>query len=51
MGRPPAPRSGTSGTATTPATSDAAVGVTFQTLNRYLGVAVGEHLGYLVTGL
>jgi hypothetical protein len=25
--------------------------VTFQTLNRYLGVAVGEHLGYLFTGL
>ena len=24
---------------------------TFQTLNRYLGVAVGEHLGYLFTGL
>jgi hypothetical protein len=23
----------------------------FQTLNRYLGVAVGEHLGYLFTGL
>jgi hypothetical protein len=22
----------------------------FQTLNRYLGVAVGEHLGYLFTG-
>jgi len=29
----------------------AAVDVTFQTLNRYLGVAVGEHLGYLFTGL
>ena len=29
----------------------AAVEVTFQTLNRYLGVAVGEHLGYLFTGL
>jgi hypothetical protein len=28
-----------------------AVDVTFQTLNRYLGVAVGEHLGYLFTGL
>jgi hypothetical protein len=27
-----------------------AVDVTFQTLNRYLGVAVGEHLGYLFTG-
>ena len=36
--------------ATTPATA-AAVDVTFQTLNRYLGVAVGEHLGYLLTGL
>jgi Domain of unknown function (DUF4386) len=35
---------------TTPATSDA-VEVTFQTLHRYLGVAVGEHLGYLFTGL
>ena len=28
-----------------------AVEVVFQTLNRYLGVAVGEHLGYLFTGL
>jgi hypothetical protein len=36
--------------AATPATSDA-VEVTFQTLNRYLGVAVGEHLGYLFTGV
>jgi Domain of unknown function (DUF4386) len=36
--------------ATTPATRDA-VDVVFQTLNRYLGVAVGEHLGYLFTGL
>lgn len=26
------------------------VDVTFQTLNRYLGVAVGEHLGYMFTG-
>jgi hypothetical protein len=33
-----------------PATRDA-VEVIFQTLNRYLGVAVGEHLGYLFTGL
>jgi hypothetical protein len=33
-----------------PATGEA-VAVTFQTLNRYLGVAVGEHLGYLFTGL
>jgi Domain of unknown function (DUF4386) len=41
-------------TATDPSTSpatEAAVEVTFQTLNRYLGVAVGEHLGYLFTGL
>jgi hypothetical protein len=36
--------------AATAATRDA-VEVTFQTLNRYLGVAVGEHLGYLFTGL
>ena len=36
--------------ATTPATRDA-IDVVFQTLNRYLGVAVGEHLGYLLTGL
>lgn len=28
-----------------------AVDVVFQTLNRYLGVAVGEHLGYMFTGL
>ena len=28
-----------------------AVDVTFQTLNRYLGVAVGEHLGYMFTGV
>jgi hypothetical protein len=28
-----------------------AVDVVFQTLNRYLGVAVGEHLGYLFTGV
>ena len=27
-----------------------AVDVVFQALNRYLGVAVGEHLGYLLTG-
>jgi hypothetical protein len=40
-------------TATDPATSEArreAVEVTFQVLNRYLGVAIGEHLGYLLTG-
>jgi hypothetical protein len=36
--------------ATTTATKDA-VDVVFQTLNRYLGVAVGEHLGYTFTGL
>ena len=34
----------------TAATRDA-VEVVFQTLNRYLGVAVGEQLGYLFTGL
>jgi hypothetical protein len=34
--------------ATTPATREA-IEVVFQTLNRYLGVAVGEHLGYLLT--
>jgi hypothetical protein len=28
-----------------------AVDVVFQSFNRYLGVAVGEHLGYLLTGL
>jgi hypothetical protein len=33
-----------------PATRDA-VDVVFQTINRYLGVAVGEHLGYLFTGV
>jgi hypothetical protein len=27
-----------------------AVDVVFQAFNRYLGVAVGEHLGYLLTG-
>jgi hypothetical protein len=39
--------------ATDPATSPSAkdaIEVSFQTLNRYLGVAVGEHLGYLFTG-
>jgi hypothetical protein len=36
--------------AATAATRDA-VEVTFQTINRNLGVAVGEHLGYLFTGL
>jgi hypothetical protein len=36
--------------ATPPATREA-IDVVFQTLNRYLGVAVGEHLGYLFTGL
>jgi len=36
-----------------PAASDArreAVDVVFQSFNRYLGVAVGEHLGYALTG-
>jgi uncharacterized protein DUF4386 len=28
----------------------AAAAMTFQTLNRYAGVAIGEHLGYLLTG-
>ena len=40
-------------TATDPAVdraTEAAVEVTFQTLNRYLGVAVGEHLGCAFTG-
>ena len=36
--------------ATPPATRDA-VEVVFQIFNRYLGVAVGEHLGYLFTGV
>ena len=36
--------------ATTPATREA-IEVVFQSLNRYLGVAVGEQLGYLFTGL
>jgi hypothetical protein len=36
--------------ASSPAARDA-VEVVFQTLNRYLGVAVGEHLGYLFTGI
>ena len=35
--------------ATTTSTKEA-VDVTFQTLNRNLGVAVGEHLGYMFTG-
>ena len=35
--------------ASTPAAREA-VEVVFQTLNRYLGVAVGEHLGSLFTG-
>jgi hypothetical protein len=36
-----------------PTASDAeraAATVTFETLNRYAGVAIGEHLGYLLTG-
>jgi hypothetical protein len=28
----------------------AAVGAVVEAMNRYLGVAVGEHLGYLLTG-
>jgi hypothetical protein len=36
-------------TSTSPATREA-VDVVFQAFNRYLGVAVGEHLGYLFTG-
>jgi hypothetical protein len=43
-----------SGLATDPAASPVTIGaveVTFQTLIRSLGVAVGEHLGYLLTGL
>jgi len=34
----------------TPATRDA-VEVVFQTFHRYAGVAIGEHLGYLFTGV
>jgi Domain of unknown function (DUF4386) len=34
----------------TTASTTKVVDVVFQTLNRYLGVAVGEHLGYLFTG-
>ena len=34
----------------TSATNEA-VDIVFQTLNRYLGVAVGEHLGYIFTGI
>jgi Domain of unknown function (DUF4386) len=36
--------------AATDATKDT-VDVVFQTINRYLGVAVGEHLGYMFTGV
>ncbi len=39
--------------ATDPGSTEArkeAVDVVFQAVNRYLGVAVGEHLGYLLTG-
>ncbi|HRA74661.1 MAG TPA: DUF4386 family protein [Propionicimonas sp.] len=35
--------------ASTPARREA-VDIVFQAVNRYLGVAVGEHLGYLFTG-
>jgi hypothetical protein len=41
----------TMGDPATTSTAKEAVDVTFQTLNRYLGVAVGEHLGYMFTGL
>ncbi len=37
------------GPTATPASRDA-VGVVFQALHQYLGVAVGEHLGYIFTG-
>jgi hypothetical protein len=36
---------------TSSASKKDAVDVIFQTLNRYLGVAVGEHLGYMFTGV
>ena len=36
---------------TSTASKREAADVIFQTLNRYLGVAVGEHLGYMFTGL
>lgn len=36
---------------TSSASKKEAVDVIFQTLNRYLGVAVGEHLGYLFTAV
>ena len=39
------------GDPTSSASKKESVDVTFQTLNRYLGVAVGEHLGYMFTGL
>jgi hypothetical protein len=35
----------------TSASKKEAVEVNFQTLNRYLGVAVGEHLGFMFTGI
>lgn len=35
--------------ATTPAQRDA-IDIVFQSFHRYLGVAVGEHLGYLLSG-
>ena len=37
-------------TQTPPPPRREAVDVVFQSFNRYLGVAVGEHLGYLLTG-
>lgn len=36
---------------TSSANKKEAVDVTFQTINRYLGVAVGEHLGFMFTGV
>jgi Domain of unknown function (DUF4386) len=41
----------TGGDPTATAATKDAVDVVFQVLNRYLGVAVGEHLGYMFTGL
>ncbi|WP_166871599.1 DUF4386 domain-containing protein [Salinibacterium sp. ZJ450] len=41
----------TASDASLPAAERDAAGVVFQSFNRYLGVAVGEHLGYALTGL
>jgi hypothetical protein len=40
----------TAGDATATAAEREAAGVVFQAFNRYLGVAIGEHLGYAFTG-